>query len=157
MTSMLHRFSEEHGATEFDLRRQIAELELVTSSHSAGKTLAENYVGLPAALMRARLPGGVGMSLYQLHRCVDDWIRAGEVNSAAGGDGREGFDASAYELIDEERAAFDGRGVAAFYRLALHPVLINRYARAAGYARDEYRKLLAPFAELEGRRGRWQS
>jgi len=44
MTSMLHRFSE---ATDFDLRRQIAELEMVTSSTSAARTLAENYVGLP--------------------------------------------------------------------------------------------------------------
>jgi p-hydroxybenzoate 3-monooxygenase len=44
MTSMLHRFSD---ATDFDLRRQIAELEMVTSSPSASKTLAENYVGAP--------------------------------------------------------------------------------------------------------------
>ena len=38
----------------------------------------------------------------------------------------------------------------------LHQVLLNRYARAAGYARDDYRKILEPFAESEGRRGRWQ-
>jgi p-hydroxybenzoate 3-monooxygenase len=44
MTSMLHRFSD---ATDFDLRRQTAELELVTGSPSAAKTLADNYVGLP--------------------------------------------------------------------------------------------------------------
>jgi len=44
MTSMLHRFSD---ATDFDLRRQLAELELVTSSPTAAKTLADNYVGLP--------------------------------------------------------------------------------------------------------------
>jgi p-hydroxybenzoate 3-monooxygenase len=44
MTSMLHRFSD---ATDFDLRRQMAELELVTSSPTAAKTLSENYVGLP--------------------------------------------------------------------------------------------------------------
>jgi p-hydroxybenzoate 3-monooxygenase len=44
MTSMLHRFSE---ATDFDLRRQIAELEMITSSPSASRVLAENYVGLP--------------------------------------------------------------------------------------------------------------
>jgi p-hydroxybenzoate 3-monooxygenase len=44
MTSMLHRFSE---ATDFDLRRQIAELEMVTGSLSASRMLAENYVGLP--------------------------------------------------------------------------------------------------------------
>jgi p-hydroxybenzoate 3-monooxygenase len=44
MTSMLHRFSD---ATDFDLRRQLAELEMVTSSPSAAKVLADNYVGLP--------------------------------------------------------------------------------------------------------------
>ena len=44
MTSMLHRFCD---ATDFDLRRQIAELEMITSSPSAAKVLAENYVGLP--------------------------------------------------------------------------------------------------------------
>src|SRR3712207_4962452 len=44
MTSMLHRFSD---ATDFDLRRQIAELEMVVNSPSASKLLAENYAGLP--------------------------------------------------------------------------------------------------------------
>jgi p-hydroxybenzoate 3-monooxygenase len=46
MTSMLHRFED---ATAFDRRRQLAELELVTSSESAARTVAENYVGLPLA------------------------------------------------------------------------------------------------------------
>jgi p-hydroxybenzoate 3-monooxygenase len=41
---MLHRFSD---ATDFDLRRQIAELDLVTSSTAAATTLAENYTGPP--------------------------------------------------------------------------------------------------------------
>jgi len=44
MTSMLHRFPDE---TPFDRRRQLAELDYVTSSKAAAKTLAENYVGLP--------------------------------------------------------------------------------------------------------------
>jgi p-hydroxybenzoate 3-monooxygenase len=44
MTSMLHRF---HDGNAFDLRRQLAELELVTSSRAAATTVAENYVGLP--------------------------------------------------------------------------------------------------------------
>jgi p-hydroxybenzoate 3-monooxygenase len=44
MTSMLHRF---HEGTEFDLKRQLAELDLVASSRAAATTLAENYVGLP--------------------------------------------------------------------------------------------------------------
>jgi p-hydroxybenzoate 3-monooxygenase len=43
-TSMLHRFS---GATDFDLRRQLAELELVTGSAAGSRLLAENDVGLP--------------------------------------------------------------------------------------------------------------
>jgi len=44
MTSLLHRFPD---ATEFDRRRQLAELQLVTSSRAAATTIAENYVGLP--------------------------------------------------------------------------------------------------------------
>jgi p-hydroxybenzoate 3-monooxygenase len=44
MTSMLHRFPNENA---FDERRQIAELDYVTSSRAASVTLAENYVGLP--------------------------------------------------------------------------------------------------------------
>ncbi len=43
MTSMLHRFPEENP---FDRRRQLAELDYVTSSRAAAQTLAENYVGL---------------------------------------------------------------------------------------------------------------
>lgn len=44
MTSMLHRFPNENG---FDQRRQLAELDYVTSSQAAARSLAENYVGLP--------------------------------------------------------------------------------------------------------------
>ncbi len=44
MTSMLHRFP---GATAFDRKRQIAELELLVSSSAAQTVLAQNYVGLP--------------------------------------------------------------------------------------------------------------
>ncbi len=46
MTSMLHTF---HDGNDFDHRRQLAELDLVTSSRSAATNLAENYVGLPLA------------------------------------------------------------------------------------------------------------
>lgn len=44
MTSMLHRFPDE---SPFDRRRQMAELDYVTSSRAAAQSLAENYVGLP--------------------------------------------------------------------------------------------------------------
>jgi p-hydroxybenzoate 3-monooxygenase len=44
MTSMLHQFPDD---SEFDHRRQLAELDLVTSSRAGATMLAENYVGLP--------------------------------------------------------------------------------------------------------------
>jgi p-hydroxybenzoate 3-monooxygenase len=44
MTSMLHRFDDDNA---FDRRRQMAELDYVTSSRAGAQSLAENYVGLP--------------------------------------------------------------------------------------------------------------
>jgi p-hydroxybenzoate 3-monooxygenase len=44
MTSMLHLFGSDNA---FDQRRQLAELDYVTSSRAASQSLAENYVGLP--------------------------------------------------------------------------------------------------------------
>jgi p-hydroxybenzoate 3-monooxygenase len=44
MTSLLHR---SNSPNPFDHRRQLAELDYVTSSRAAAQTLAENYVGLP--------------------------------------------------------------------------------------------------------------
>jgi p-hydroxybenzoate 3-monooxygenase len=44
MTLLLHRIP---GQSPFDARRQLAELDYITSSHAAATTLAENYVGLP--------------------------------------------------------------------------------------------------------------
>ena len=43
MTSMLHK----HEGNPFDQKRQLAELDYVTSSRAASQSLAENYVGLP--------------------------------------------------------------------------------------------------------------
>jgi len=44
MTQMLHRHSDE---IDFDTKRQIAEIDYVTSSPAAMTSLAENYAGLP--------------------------------------------------------------------------------------------------------------
>jgi len=44
MTSLLHRLPDD---SPFDQRRQIAELDYVTSSRAAATSLAENYTGLP--------------------------------------------------------------------------------------------------------------
>lgn len=92
------------------------------------------------------------VSLYQLHRCVWDWVRAGEVSSGAG----RLFDESRYDLTEEERKAFEERDVAALYRLGLHPVLLNGFCRASGYSRNEYRDVLQVFATQEQRKARWQ-
>ena len=96
------------------------------------------------------------MSWYQMHRAVYDWVRAGEVNSDAGGDGRATFDVGVYDLSPEERKAFDNQDIAAFYQLGLHEVLINRYARACGFSREDYRAALEPYGKKEERKGRWQ-
>jgi p-hydroxybenzoate 3-monooxygenase len=44
MTSLLHRFE---VGTDFNRKRQLAELQYVMSSRAAATSLAENYVGLP--------------------------------------------------------------------------------------------------------------
>jgi p-hydroxybenzoate 3-monooxygenase len=44
MTQIMHRFPNE---TAFDRRRQLADLDYLTSSDTAAKSLAEQYVGLP--------------------------------------------------------------------------------------------------------------
>jgi p-hydroxybenzoate 3-monooxygenase len=47
MTSMLHRFPSDNP---FDRRRQLAELDYITSSRAGAQSLAENYVGLDVSL-----------------------------------------------------------------------------------------------------------
>ncbi|MEP7246118.1 MAG: 4-hydroxybenzoate 3-monooxygenase [Gammaproteobacteria bacterium] len=44
VTTLMHRSNED---SEFDRRRQLAELDYLTSSPAAAMTFAENYVGLP--------------------------------------------------------------------------------------------------------------
>ena len=92
------------------------------------------------------------LSLYQLHRCVWDRMRADEVGSGPGKD----FDPGRYDLTEDERAAFEKRDIAALYRLGLHPVLLNGFARASGFSRDAYREQLQVFATPERRVAPWQ-
>ena len=44
MTQLLHRFPNESA---FDRRRQLSDLDYITSSEAASRSLAEQYVGLP--------------------------------------------------------------------------------------------------------------
>jgi hypothetical protein len=91
------------------------------------------------------------VSLYQLHRCVYDNVRAGQVASGAG----TTFDDARYELTEDERHAFQDRDIAALYRMGLHPVLLNGFCRSIGLTRDDYRKVLEPLGAAESRTGRW--
>jgi p-hydroxybenzoate 3-monooxygenase len=44
MTQIMHRFP---GESVFDHRRQLSDLDYITSSNAAATSLAEQYVGLP--------------------------------------------------------------------------------------------------------------
>jgi hypothetical protein len=92
------------------------------------------------------------MSLYQLHRCVFDYLRASEVSSGAAA---PDFDVSSYDLTDEERKSFESKDIAALYQMGLHPVLLNGFCRAIGYERSDYRAILASQAIPETRTARW--
>ncbi len=51
MTSLLHRFpSDKPGDSAFDHRRQLAELDYLSTSRAAAQSMAENYVGLDVSL-----------------------------------------------------------------------------------------------------------
>jgi len=52
MTSLLHRFE---GGDGFEYRRQLAELDQVTTSRAAATVLAENYTGIPFELPGEKL------------------------------------------------------------------------------------------------------
>jgi hypothetical protein len=93
------------------------------------------------------------MTVYQLQRCAWDAIRAAAVKSENSG---HHFDVGRYDLTEDERRAIEQRDITALYRLGLHPVLLNAFARMAGFGRDDYRKLLQVFATDEERTGRWQ-
>lgn len=93
------------------------------------------------------------MSLYYLQQCLFDYLRALEDAPA---DAKPEIRIDGYELSDEEREAVSAGDVGAFYRMGVHPVIINGYCRAMGYKRADYRPLLAGAAPAP-RRTRWQT
>ena len=92
------------------------------------------------------------MSLYQLHRCVWDHVRAGQVSGST----MRAFDVNQYDLSEAERSAFEGKDIGGLYTMGLHPVLLNGYCRAQGLSRNEYRAILERLGEPETRKARWQ-
>ena len=80
------------------------------------------------------------MKAYALQKAIYDYL------NPRGRPGTASLDAAElrarYALGDGEVAAILGGDVAALYRLGVHPVLLNSYARAR-VPRDRYRAALA--------------
>jgi hypothetical protein len=93
------------------------------------------------------------MSLYQVQKCLFDYLRARE--HATPGEKPE-VSAAGYDLTDEEEKAVSTLDIGALYAMGTHPVLINGLARSQGYRRADYRPLLAGSAVPQRRRTRWQ-
>jgi hypothetical protein len=93
------------------------------------------------------------MSLYQLHRCVWDELRAEQRRAGTG----PTFDPRRYDLTDDERRAYESVDIARLYGLGLHPILLEAYARRRGHTRRAHREALQVFAVPERRRARWQT
>jgi hypothetical protein len=101
------------------------------------------------------------VSQYQLQKLLYDFLNgrvgpAPGVRAGASGD-RGGPDPAGYDLTEPERAAASGADVRSLYQLGVHPVLINAFARAMGYHRDEYAKLLKDLEPRTEARPRWRS
>jgi hypothetical protein len=92
------------------------------------------------------------VSQYQLQKLVYDYLRkAGTATE------RPPIETEGYELTTEERAAAEAADIRQLYLLGLHPVLVNAFARAMGYQRDDYAKMLSDLDRPPEVRPRWRS
>jgi hypothetical protein len=94
------------------------------------------------------------MSLYEVQQCLFDYLRAMEDTKS---ETRPEIKTDGYDLTEEERTVLENGDVGAFYKMGVHPVIINGYCRAMGYKRADYRPLLEASANRTPRRTRWQS
>jgi hypothetical protein len=93
------------------------------------------------------------MSVYQVQKCLFDYLRAKE--HAPAGE-KPDVSVEGYDLNEAERKAVTTLDVGALYAMGTHPVIINGLCRSMGYRRADYRPLLAGSAPAERRRTRWQ-
>ena len=84
------------------------------------------------------------MSIYQVQKCLFDYLRARE---HAPKEERPEISTvvaqGSYELTDEERKAVEALDLGTLYAMGTHPVIINGLARNMGYRKADYRPLLA--------------
>ena len=94
------------------------------------------------------------MSLYEMQRCLFDYLRSME--NAVEGSPRPDLSVEGFELTDGEREALVKGDIAAIYAAGTHPVIVNGYCRAKEYKRADYRSLLESVkTDVEGK-ARWQ-
>jgi hypothetical protein len=94
------------------------------------------------------------VSLYELQRCLFDYLRAME--NTTEGSPRPDLSVEGFDLTEAEREALVNGDIAAIYAAGTHPVIVNGYCRALGFKRADYRPLLASVtSDIEGK-ARWQ-
>jgi hypothetical protein len=96
----------------------------------------------------------MGVSLYELQRCLFDYLRTME--NATEGAPRPALSVEGFELTDAERDALVTGDIAAIYAAGTHPVIVNGYCRAMGYKRADYRPLLDSVKPNVEGKARWQ-
>jgi hypothetical protein len=93
------------------------------------------------------------MSLYELQRCLFDYLRAME-NTTEGSPHPE-LSIEGFDLTDEESRTLLNGDIAAIYAAGTHPVIVNGYCRAMGYKRADYRALLETVKTEHEGKARW--
>ena len=95
------------------------------------------------------------MSIYQVQKCLFDYLRAME---AAGDGPKPDIRLDGYQLTDEEATALRTQDIGKIYAFGTHPVILNGYCRALGYKRADYRPLLEKSGAVPPRKKtRWQT
>jgi hypothetical protein len=97
------------------------------------------------------------VSIYQVQKCLFDYLRAREHAPKDERPDIATIAARGYELTDEERKAVESLDLGTLYAMGTHPVLINGLARNMGYRKADYRPLLAGSLAPERKvKPRWQ-
>ena len=93
------------------------------------------------------------MSLYELQRCLFDYLRSMETTNA--GTPRPDLSVDAFDSTAPERETLVKGDIAGIYAAGTHPVIVNGYCRAMGYKRADYRPLLETVKTEHEGKARW--
>jgi len=79
------------------------------------------------------------MSIYQVQKCLFDYLRAREHAPKDQRPDIATIAAQGYDFTDEERKAVESLDLGTLYAMGTHPVIINGLARNMGYRKADYR------------------